>query len=413
MSKSMVLMVQLVLAIGLPYLIWVAIRRVVPLVVLQIVTGILLGPSVLGSFAPGFFSMVFPAASLDGIATLGTFAIIAFIFIAGLHFDFTEIKGHGPTFSAAALGSVIVPVMAGWGLGIAALHVYGVAGARGDEFSFGLGMGIALGVTAVPVLGMILREMGMMKTSLGQLALGMAVFSEVFLWVLLAVLMAYLSGGRGETVVLFGVETAAFVAMAILMGQGLERVLPDGAAVPEWGFVLVAVGLFVFAFIGDLIGVHYVFGAFLFGAVLPKRMAESLCERIEPVVVTMLLPMFFINTGLRLRVGLDSDWIMLAVVATAVSMAAKVVGVVLPTVLVGGRWRTALPVAAFMQCKGLMEVIVLTILLDAGVISQRTFVALVVMALVTTVVTKPLVRVAMRVADSSKLRTGEGDRVES
>ncbi|HLO75423.1 MAG TPA: cation:proton antiporter [Magnetospirillum sp.] len=381
--------------IGLPFALWrmAGLRRWVPLVVVQIAVGLALGPSGLGQLAPHLWAAAFPAsalAALDGLVWLG---ICYFAFATGLHFDLTEFQGRGRAFAANSVLTFVVPTLAGCAVGAALLVLAPQAvGAGAPPWAFVIGVGVAVGVTALPVLAAILREMGLMNSRLGAEALGCAAVNDAALWVGVAALLAL---ARGQAPWQAAAQLAAVLVFALMLWfvvrPALARVVAHAEGrVSEREVVVLSVALLFSALVSELIGLHAVVGAFALGAIVPKPLARDVLGKFESFLMVVLLPFFFIATGLRTQLaGLGDAWLVFAL-TTAASVAAKLASAALPARLQGWPWRDAMALGALVGCKGLMELVVLTLLLDRGIISVTGFSGMVLMALATTALARPL-----------------------
>ncbi len=391
MTHPLHFLVLATLIIATPYALWrwAPVRRVVPLAVVQIAAGIALGPSLLNLAGPAL------APALSGV---GLLAVTLFAFLTGVHFDLADLKGQGRCFVAVSLSSVLVPAalgaIVGWWAFAAAPFL---AGPAADQSLFAVAIAIAVAVTALPVLAAILRETGLDSSRVGRLALGAAAVNDVMLWVMVALLLAALRRDgtplTGLAVLVGGPVWLSFMVWGVRpLALRLLRLTWGETAPRETALVLVAGLLFGSAALSEAIGLHAVIGGFVAGAILPRQVAAAIVARFEPFAVLILLPFFFVTAGLgvrldRLETGL---WLFLAVVTVA-SMLGKIAGAALPARCAGLPWPDSLRLGALMQCKGLMEVVVLTILTEAGILSSAGFTAMVLMALLTTAATKPLV----------------------
>ncbi|MCR6631001.1 MAG: cation:proton antiporter [Magnetospirillum sp.] len=389
------------LVIGLPFALWRLgrLRRWVPLVVMQIAVGLALGPSGLGRAAPDLWAVAFPApalAALNGLVWLG---LCYFAFATGLHFDLTEIRGRGRAFATNAAATFVVPTLAGCAVAMLLLRLAPqAAGAAAPPWAFVAGVGIAVGVTALPVLAAILREMGESGTRLGTEALGCAAVNDAALWLGVAALLALVQGGSAWQVAgVLGAAVAFALVLGLVVRPLLARLLRHAEGkVSEREVVVLSVGLLASALATEVMGLHAVIGAFAFGAVVSKPLARDLLAKFESFLMVVLLPFFFIVTGLKTQLGgLSGAWEVFAL-TTVVSVAAKLASAALPARLQGWAWRDALALGALVGCKGLMELVVLTLLLDKGIISPAGFSGMVLMALVTTALARPLAGVLLR-----------------
>jgi len=407
-SPVFVFLVQAILLIAVPFLLWrlTGIKRVAPMVVVQILFGIALGPSVLGHLAPDLWGRLFAPASLAPLSGLAWLAVVFFAFLTGLHLDVTEFKGKGRAFAAVSLSSMLVPTALGVLAGLwIADAVPGMAGPKASPALFAAGFGICLGVTALPVLGAILREMGLVNHRVGQLALGYAAVNDAALWVLMTGVLAWGHGGGLDGMGWVLALGLLYAGASLLVARPLlERVMRHAAPDGHFGdtaVVATCAALLGSAAVTELIGLHYILGAFIAGLVMPKRVAEAILHRLDPFATLVLLPFFFTLTGLKVTIDLGepAQWTVF-LVATLTTLAGKVLGTTLPARLTGESWPDALRLGTLMPCKGLMEVIVLTILLEAGVLSLGCFSAMVLMAVATTALTQPLTLLAGRWADA-------------
>ncbi|HYD32297.1 MAG TPA: cation:proton antiporter [Azospirillaceae bacterium] len=416
MPAALLFLVQALILVAGPYLLWrlPRVRGVLPLVVVQILFGIALGPSMLGAFVPTVAAALFPPASLAQLQGLATLAVVFFGFLTGLHVDVAEIRGKSLSFLSISLSSLVVPTLAGVAVGFAIIAAEpAMAGPRATPMLFAAGLGICIGVTALPVLGAILRELGLLEDRLGRLALGCAAVNDALLWVMVAALLGVVATSHGPGILVQSVVGAAWYGGLTLgvrptLARWFARTRPHGG-LDEMGVVLVCALLLGSAIVTEAIGLHYLIGAFVAGTVIPKRLAGDILAKLEPFAVLVLLPFFFTLTGLKVDLELSSGaQFAVFAVATAATVAGKMLGTAVPARLAGETWRCSLALGALLQCKGLMEVIVLTVLLDAGILSGAAFSALVLMAVATTAATKPLT-LLLRPAKTPIGRTGSFD----
>ena len=368
-----------------------------PPVIGEMAAGLVLGPIVFGAWFPEFHAVVFAPDSLSALSSLSTLGLVLFMFIVGV--ELRAPNGVRAQFKAAGMVatlSVLVPVV----LGIAtAPLLYPLAPSGIAFWPFALFMATAMSITAFPVLARILKERDMTQTRLGRLALSSAAIADVFAWIMLALVVALLGSGEGyagflkTTVGLLLTCIFVFGALRPFYAWLMARHAPDGQ--PNL-MVLAAVmiGLFVCAGITQWLGVHEVFGAFLFGACLPRddRLLKYMVERVEPLSIAVLMPIFFALAGLSttrdafVGAGLGA---MAIIIGAAVL--GKMVGGGAGARLTGYGWRESLAIGSLMNARGMMELIVMKIGLDAGVIGPQLFTMLLVMALLTTVMTGPMV----------------------
>lgn len=401
MTQVSTFLVQVILIVGLPFLMWRLLKSsgIMPLVVVQVLTGLILGPSFFGQLFPDVWHLVFDPSRLSHLSGLQWLAVVLFAFLTGLHVDADDLQGYEKTAGAAAIGGLVFPMVLGalGGLWLARA-VPGAVGSHGTPVVFAASVALCAAVTALPVMGAILREMNLHDLPLGRLAVGCAALSDALVWILLTCLLVAVGHDGGMSILFVTGNSLLYVmAMLFVVRPMLPRLLGGFNAGSEVKLGVVVILVCVSAFLSEIIGLHYVFGGFLAGAVLPRRLAEDIVRQIEPMTVIVLLPFFFLMTGLRTQIGFtDGDIFAVFFIATAAALFGKIVGVAVPCLLTGLTARDAWAMGALMQTKGLMEIVILTILSDAGVIAPPAFSGLLLMALATTALTKPLTTAALR-----------------
>jgi len=366
-----------------------------PSVVGEMAAGILLGPSFFGLIWPQAFHFVFPDASAGTLRLLSQIGVCLFMFTVGMELDVTHIRNRAQVAVVVSHASIVIPYFLGVGL---AWFLYTHLAAPGATFiAFALFMGISMSITAFPVLARILQERNLTKTSLGSMALTCAAVDDVTAWSVLALVVAI---ARSSSVTGSALSLLFVLGFIALMVWGVRRVLPRWLGVttegePSRGALALVVCLVVASALAtEIIGIHAIFGAFLAGAIMPETggFRHKLSVRIENFSSVLLLPLFFVFTGLRTQVGLLSDlqgWL-LCLLILAVATSGKLGGTAISARLMGMNWRQALQLGALMNTRGLMELIALNIGFDLGILSPRIFTMLVIMALATTVLTGPL-----------------------
>ncbi|MDI9888817.1 cation:proton antiporter [Streptomyces sp. HNM0645] len=377
----------------------VLLRRVgQPPVIGEIAMGIVLGPSLLGWLWPEAQAWLFPESVLPYTSVLGQLGLLGFMFLVGLELDLGTLRGSSRTAVAVSQAGILVPL----GLGaLLAFPLYGRLAPDGVQFlPFALFVAVAMSVTAFPVLARILVDRGLYGTPLGALALACAAVDDVAAWCLLALVVALAAAGSPfDAVSAAGLTVAFGAAMLLVVRPLLARWAARGRADrANDGVVLVLLfsGLCLCALATDLIGVHTLFGAFLFGVATPRghRRVEASAARLRAVVVPVLLPLFFVHTGLSTEIGAlavdPAQWLWTGALL-AVAVLGKWGGSAAAARLCGRSWREATAIGALMNCRGLTELVVLTIGLELGVIGPDLFTMLVLVALITTAVTAPVV----------------------
>jgi Kef-type K+ transport system membrane component KefB/nucleotide-binding universal stress UspA family protein len=391
------LVVQAFVVIALSRLIGLGARALrQPLVIAEIVAGIALGPSLLGWLTPSVSADLFPKSSMGTLGLLSQLGLILFMFLVGLEFDPKLLRGRAHTSVAISHTSIIVPFLLG---ALAALYLYPRLSDPSVSYtSFTLFMGVAMSITAFPVLARILVERRLMQTRVGAITIACAAVDDVTAWCILAFVVAIARFTGVSGAILTTVLALVYIAVMLVVVRPLLRRLADRARTREGlSQNLVAVVLLLVllsAWATELIGIHALFGAFILGAIIPKTegLPQLLADKLEDLVVVLLLPLFFAYSGLRTQIGLLSgagDWVICGLIIV-IACVGKFGGSVVAARLTGMRWREASALGVLMNTRGLMELIVLNIGLDLGVISPKLFTMMVLMALVTTFATSPL-----------------------
>ena len=392
---SLLLLQIVTIVLSSKLLAWLVSKIGQPLVIGEIIAGILLGPSVLGHFWPEVSNFIFQADSLPNLNFLSQLGLILFMFIIGLELDIHLLKHKAHTAVVVSHTSIIIPFAMGVSL---AYFLYATFAPPHISFlAFGLFMGIAMSITAFPVLARILHERGLTKTSLGSLAITCAAADDVTAWCILAAVIAIVKAGNAISAVFTVFLSIVYVfAMLKLVRPWLERLETKYASAESLNktFAVVSfVVLFLSALTTEVIGIHALFGAFLAGVSMPTLAGfrKLLASRIEDVSLVVLLPLFFAFTGLKTQIGLlneGSTWLVCGLIIL-VAVAGKFGGSLLAAKFTGQSWTDSFAIGALMNTRGLMELIVLNIGYDLGVLSPTVFTMMVLMALVTTLMTCP------------------------
>jgi Kef-type K+ transport system membrane component KefB len=372
-----------------------------PAVVGEIAAGLLLGPSLLGQVWPAGSALLFPPSSLDVLRLMSQVGVILFMFSVGLDLDEHHLRQRAPAAIAVSHFSIVVPFLLGVLLALALYRAFAPAGI--PFHAFALFMGIALSITAFPVLARVLEERSMTRTAIGAAAIACAAIGDVTAWSLLAVVVTMVTAGSvGGTLAWMAMLIGTFVAaMLWVVRPMLSAMLGHGTAPltrTRTGLTLVV--MLASALATEAIGIHALFGAFFAGVIMPQAAAlrAQLRERLEALSSVFLLPIFFAFTGLRTEIGLLNDlssWLVcIAIVLTAI--AGKLGGTMLAARWTGSTWRDSFILGTLMNTRGLMELIALNVGYDLGILSPRMFTMLVVMALVTTAMTGPLLDLTSR-----------------
>jgi len=371
-----------------------------PPVVGEVLAGILLGPSLLGRVWPAALAYLLPPAVAPFLGVLAQVGVILFMFLVGVELDPGVMRNRTQSTIAISHASITLPFVLG---SLLALPLYPVLSTRDVPFTaFALFLGVSMSITAFPVLARILTDRGIQGTRLGVMALTCAAVDDVTAWCLLAFVVSVVKAQSGSALVTV-LLTAAYIGLLLvavrpLVGR-LVRAIDHRGATPSV-MTVIFVALLLSALITEAIGVHAVFGAFVLGAILPhdSRIARQLRVRLETVVVVLLLPAFFAFTGLRTQVGLmrgAGGWLLCGGIILVASLG-KFGGSAAAARLTGLSWHDAASLGVLMNTRGLVELIVLNIGLDLHVLSPALFAMLVLMALVTTMATTPLLALLQR-----------------
>lgn len=394
-------------------------KGLLPLVVVQIVVGIALGPSIFGRIAPDYFHLFASPVTLASFSGVAFVAVLIFGMISGLHLDPDIFNGNERGFWPIAAASVVVPMTLGLLAGgwVLARHpdelLPGVA-----PIEFMAAIGICVSMNALPVLAAILGEMGLFGSRVGKLALGVAGVNNLVLWIVLGVLLTAAArhgeDGHGFTPVYLFVLAPLYVILMVrvvrpVLGRMIMVRMPDDV-VNTRALVLVGAATIASALATELMGLHYIIGAFLIGAIMPIKLHQPILDRLQVVTVALLMPFFFTLTGMRTLIDLNSPALLEVFVVTAAAAAAGILGgTAIAARLFGEPWSVAVGLGSLLHSKGLTELIVLTVLLEAHIISTTIFSAIILMAVFSTAFAMPLARLAL--ARASEERTPIGNPI--
>jgi K+:H+ antiporter len=367
-----------------------------PRVMGEIVAGIILGPSLLGQLSPNTMAFLFPAASMEPLRLLSQIGVVLFMFLVGMELEIGDLRKKAHAAIMVSHASIVVPFLLGVTL---SLLVYkSESPARTPFIPFALFMGIAMSITAFPVLARILEDRGLLKTPLGGVALTCAAFNDVTAWCLLPLVIAIARAGTMLPAIITIAFIIAFISIMIFMikpmFRRLTRLTTDDDRHRRGLVALILVFVFASALITEIIGIHALFGAFLAGVIMPPGdgLRSMLKSKLETLSLVVLLPLFFAFTGLRMQITLLNDWQswLLCGLVILVAIAGKLVGSMFMARWTGMDWRDSFSLGVLMNTRGLVELIVLSIGYDLGILSGRTFAMMVLMALFTTLMTGPL-----------------------
>ncbi|HLN52924.1 MAG TPA: cation:proton antiporter [Lentimicrobium sp.] len=366
-----------------------------PTVIGEIIAGIMLGPSLLGMFFPEVSSFLFPAESLSNLQFLSQIGLMLFMFIIGMELDMGIIKQRAKAALFISNTSIIVPYLMGV---VMSYYLYERFAPRGADFiSFALFMGIAMSITAFPVLARIVQERGITRTPIGTIVITSAAINDITAWGILAVVVAIANATAITGALITILLSLVFIFVMLLGVKPLLEKLAVNYTVQETVSKTIVAAVFsvmlISSFITESIGIHALFGAFMAGVIMPQniRFKAIMAEKMEDVSLVLLLPLFFVYTGLRTEIGLLNDnslwntaWIVILV-----AVAGKFAGSAIATRLTGQSWKNSLTVGALMNTRGLIELVALNIGYDIGILSPEIFTILVLMALITTFMTGP------------------------
>ncbi|RAR71688.1 cation:proton antiporter [Flavobacterium aciduliphilum] len=370
-----------------------------PTVIGEIIAGIFLGPSVVGMYFPEYSALLFPAESLGNLQFLSQIGLILFMFVIGMELDLKVLKNKANDAIVISHASIVIPFALGIGLSYFIYQNKQFTPAGVDFLSFSLFMGIAMSITAFPVLARIVQERGIHKTKLGTIVITCAAADDITAWCILAAVIAIVKAGTFVSaiyVILLAtlyVLTMLFVVKPFLKKIGDLYATRENLSKPVVAIFLLT--LIISSYCTEVIGIHALFGAFMTGAIMPdiSKIRNIIIEKIEDVSLILLLPLFFVFTGLRTQIGLINDAYLWQITGLIIGVAVvgKFLGSALAAKFVGQNWRDSLTIGALMNTRGLMELVVLNIGYDLGVLSTEVFTMMVIMALVTTFMTGPAI----------------------
>ena len=369
-----------------------------PAVIGEMVAGILLGPSLLGALFPAVQSFLFPASSMGLLRTLSQLGVILFMFVVGLDLNVQHLRLKAHTAVLVSHASIMAPFLLGIGLSL--LIYTSLASANVSFTAFALFIGVAMSITAFPVLARIIEERQLTKTYLGSTAIACAAVDDVTAWCMLAIVVAIAKANGLVGSLMTILSTLLFIGvMLFLIKPQAERLLGERFNNGNKRLVaLILVIVFTSSLFTEVIGIHALFGAFLAGVIMPSHegLRNFLRERIEIFSAGFLLPLFFAFTGLRTQVGLLDDWLswLMCIAIIGVAIAGKLGGSMIASRWTGMTWHDSFSIGALMNTRGLVELIVLNLGYDLGILPPKIFGMMVLMALTTTFMAGPLLSLA-------------------
>ncbi|MFT3920132.1 cation:proton antiporter [Cloacibacterium sp.] len=374
---------------------WICMKLKQPAVIGEMIAGIVLGPSLVGLYFPEFSAFLFPKESLGNLQFLSQIGLILFMYIVGMELDLSVLRKKAHDAVVISHASIIIPFALGVGL---SYYIYKEFAPNGIQFSsFALFIAIAMSITAFPVLARIVQERNLQKTKLGTIVITCAAADDITAWCILAAVIAIVKAGSFASSIYVILMAIAYVFLMIkVVRPFLKRIgeLQSGKGIISKSIVAIFfLTLIISAYTTEVIGIHALFGAFMAGAIMPEntKFRNLFIEKVEDVALVLLLPLFFVFTGLRTQIGLLNDshlWIITGLIIM-VAVTGKFIGSALTAKFLRINWKDSLTIGALMNTRGLMELIVLNIGYDLGVLSPEIFAMMVIMALFTTFMTGP------------------------
>ncbi|MBI1768560.1 MAG: cation:proton antiporter [Bacteroidetes bacterium] len=373
-----------------------------PAVVGEIIAGILLGPTILGMINPDWFHSLFPvpSASATILSGLVQAAMVMLLFIAGLEVDLHIVWQQRRQALSTSLLGLVIPFFIGFIFPYSFPKFFGIADST-QLLVFALFMGTAMGISALPVIVRILMDLNIFKTRIGLLVVTSAMVDDVIGWIIFSIILGMI-GRQGQISVGYTIGlTISFVLIMLTIGRGvLNRVLPWINSKLAWpgGVLSLSLSLcFLAAAFTEYIGIHAIFGAFIIGVALgdSEHFSERAKEIVHQFINNIFAPLFFISIGLRVNFITNFDWL-LTLIIIVIAFAGKILGCGLGTRLGGFSWRESFAAACGMNARGAMEIILGIVALENGLINERVFVSLVIMALVTSISSGPLMKLLLK-----------------
>ncbi len=382
-----------------------------PTVIGEILAGIFLGPSLVGHYFPEFSAFLFPVASLGNLQFLSQIGLVLFMFIVGMELDLKVLRTKAQDAIIISHASIVIPFALGMGL---AYYIYREFAPGSASFlSFALFLGIAMSITAFPVLARIVQERGLSKTKLGAMVITCAAADDITAWCLLAGVIAIVKAGSMISALYTIAMAVGYVLVMFLIVRPFYKRLGEQYTNKEYlskpvvGIFFIM--LFISAYTTETIGIHALFGAFVAGVIMPTNISfrNIFVEKVEDVSLLLLLPLFFVFTGLRTEIGLINDPFLWKITGAIILVAivGKFVGSALSAKFVGQNWRDSLMIGALMNTRGLMELVVLNIGYDLGVLGPQIFAMMILMALTTTFMTGPALSIINKLMPEKKKQT--------
>jgi Kef-type K+ transport system membrane component KefB len=409
-----ILLIQLITIIAVARLFGSFFTRIgQPAVVGEIIAGIALGPSLLGFIAPGISGFLFPEASLGNLGLMSQIGLVLFMFVIGMELNLTILRQRAQAAIIISHSGILASFTLGMGLSYFLFSEF--APDQIKFLPFALFMGVSMSITAFPVLARIIQERGLTHTQLGSVALTSAASDDFTAWCLLAVVIAIVKAGSAASAMVTVVLAIGYLLLMLkLVRPFLQRfgeIYTTRETVSQPVVAVMFIILLISSFLTELIGIHALYGAFMAGVIMPEKLSfrKIIVNKTEDVAIILLLPLFFVFTGLRTEIGLldNPRYWGIAAIVIGVGMLGKYGGTMLASRLYGFNWKETLSIGALMNTRGLMELVVINIGYDLGVFSTEIFSILVVMALATTFMTGPSLNLINRIFPTPKSEEGE------
>jgi Kef-type K+ transport system membrane component KefB len=397
---------------------WICRKINQPAVIGEIIAGIVLGPSLIGRYFPEMFATLFPAHSFSNLQFLSQIGLILFMFVIGMELDLKVLRNRAHEAVVVSHASIIIPFALGMGL---AFFTYRSFAPQGVKFlSFSLFLGISMSITAFPVLARMVQERGIYKTHVGALVITCAAVDDITAWSVLAVVIAIVKAGSlisslpTVLLALLYVFIMLRVIRPFLKRIGELHASRENLTKPIVGLFFLV--LLLSSYATEIIGIHALFGAFMAGTIMPEnqKFKQFLIEKVEDVALVLLLPLFFVYTGLRTQIGLLNDpylWMICGFIIL-VAVTGKFAGSTIAARFVGQNWKNSLTIGALMNTRGLVELVALNIGFELGVLTPEIFTMLVIMALVTTFMTAPALDIINKLFVTKESNVSETAQIE-
>jgi Kef-type K+ transport system membrane component KefB len=393
-----VLLIAATLIVLIPFVFWwlLSLRRIIPLAVIQIFTGILLGPTILGHFAPELHTVLFSGKQLEGIRALAAISICLFAFLAGTETDRDVIRSAGRAVTSIGIGGLSLTWVCGIAVGyqLALMHPAAM-GADGGILLFAVAFGLCNAVPALPVLAAILGELELNRRRVGAVVLAAAAVGDIVLWGAMAVILPLAKSGDMRSslglAVAGGVGAIGLLMLVInpLLRQALRTNAPERVLM-----ILVGIAIFGTAAITEAAGLHMVLGAYAAGVLLPDKIRHMAAVKLDMPTSMLLLPFFFLAAGLDAHIsGSDTTVWRIFLAGMLICTVIKVLATMLTARLGGENFAFGTVAGILLQTKGLMELVIVTVFRDIGLVSGQTYSALVLVALASTALTMPLTKI--------------------